>query len=103
MFNVDNLPAQFMPAREGGNIVEQQNARHLTVDNTADFWQADPDPDLNGNENDDKADESMETSSAHPQASQVINGSGSDTSGPGVVGSVEQNLARLAIVTTSSA
>jgi hypothetical protein len=102
LFDVENLPAQFMPGRGDNSNVAQSSVRHLIADNSADYWQAESDQEQNGNGANNEVDETMETSTIDPQAHPVANNSGTEAHGPVGVGSVEQNLARLAIVTTSS-
>ncbi len=103
LFNVENLPIQFMPARGNDSIVEQQCVHHLTTDNSADYWQVETEQEQTGNGANDGAGENMETSTNNPQVHQVVDNDSGEVTGPVGVGSVEQNLARLAIVPTSSA
>jgi hypothetical protein len=100
VFNLQNLPRRFMPP-SGDKSDDQQVVRVLLVDNSADFWQVKAEVEQNCGDNDNNGPEAMEASSnvaVNPNA----NGNGSANANPVAVVTVEQNLARLAIVTSAS-
>jgi hypothetical protein len=102
VFNVQNLPRRFMPPN-GDESEEQQVVRFLVVDNSADFWQVEAEVEQNGGEEGSNVVESMEASNnvaGNQNPTAAVNNSAS--ANPAAVITVEQNLARLAIVTSAS-
>jgi hypothetical protein len=98
-FDLQNLPRRFMPP-SGDETEEQQVVRVLLVDNSADFWQAEVEQTEGNNNN--NGSEAMEASSITPENPTASAGNGTSSANPGAVVTVEQNLARLAIVPTAS-
>ncbi len=109
VFRLENLPINFTPVSGNGTEGEQQIVRFLLVDNSADFWQSDPEPESGvvsnnatnngaGNNNDPASGTPMDgTVPGHPP---VVNNSNPAPNNPAVI-TVEQNLARLAIAHSS--
>jgi hypothetical protein len=99
LFHLENLPANFIPPNNETDG-EQQIVRFLLVDSSADFWQSDPEPENGAVSEDDPA--STEPVDGMPSHPPVTNNTNSATNNPAAVVTVEQNLARLAIVTSNS-
>jgi hypothetical protein len=100
LFNLTNLPRQFMPRRENETEAEQQIVRYLMVDSSADYWQAEQEAaEQNG---DNGGPEAMEASNILAPNPQAVASDGTAVANPAAVVTVEQNLARLAIVAHSA-
>jgi hypothetical protein len=101
VFDLQNLPRRFMPP-SGDESDEQQVIRVLLVDNSADFWQGEAEVENNNGDNDNNGPEAMEASNNVAAGSAADARNASTNANPAAVVSVEQNLARLAIVTSAS-